>query len=144
MDQKSWRPLEEKEKGKDKIQWINLEAEGEEVVTPGRCSFDDHTNASPRGSVFQMLSDTFSADEGPILLPLFTLKRRHRQPTPGCALIIKHTDDPGETCLDRARVLVEVVAVQTHPSLEAQAVARAEAGQLDRRFGEQLRDLDRL
>ena len=46
----------------------------------------------------------------------------------------ERTNDPGQTGLDRRRVLVKVLAVKTHASLEAQAIAGAEACELYGRF----------
>lgn len=44
------------------------------------------------------------------------------------------TNNPREPGFDWGRVLVEVLAVETHARLEAQAVAGAEPGELHRRF----------
>ena len=52
-------------------------------------------------------------------------------------------DGEGQVGLDRRRGLVEVVAVERQPGLEAQRIARAEADRLHLRLGEQ-RARDRL
>src|SRR6185295_5865253 len=79
------------------------------AVTRERSLRGREADQPPLQSLFFLLREGVSSDELPFL----------------------HFNQPAERCLEGRGAVVEVVAVERHPHLESQRIARAESGRSD-------------